>query len=761
MGVLRGWGGETTEVSSFRHSADDRSDDEDGAGKTDCLEIVAVDDQEEPHMIRPSSPPPPVRTYQGWNGISTRQDDCDGNDLLARSTRSSMSRADKIAALPEIRRSRTSLLGKGKPKRSQKAIKDAIAQGKAMGHTDTMDALVNTETAAEREQHLKAQQAADKAQQEAFARDAGEDTGEQLQQFNKDSTSSIIDHPNFSIAVAVAVFINMITVGLETELGGNWPKTFAGINSLLLLFYILELCLRLLSQGSEALKDIQTSVDMLTVTVCFAERVMSATESRTRGLIALRMARTLAVARKLDVFAYSKELRILFDNGRQLMKTTFWMISWLLFVCYCFAVVATNCIGNSGEFAESLDPTVEFESIFDPFDNHEYFGSIPRSLLTCLQITSLKQWGSQIARPVILRYPTVFLFFFFFVMITSYGLVMTVVSAMVQNSLEAGQQIDAAKRQIQKENDSYLGKKVMRLIELVDEDKDGELSAEEMNKAYKNYPEFKELLNELGVPVADGDQLVAMLDGSGDGLVSYEEFQVGISCMDDEIRPRDFTKVALRSWSALNKVDYLGFKAWALEKEVKIVCELLQDSFESMKEWTVARDDRELWAFARASVRENGSKPPKPPTLSHKSAKAFDVDEPDVPPEILAKSWIDFTEQNCGSFLSRAPTRTLARRQALRDAANKVKAAALNDTGRGPELLPSYAPTEYEMKQEFQRAERENRDKYKYEHPIERSPAVAIAWVRNSALGAVGPEAIQPSTEVKRKLPSTEVKRKR
>ncbi|CAE7521089.1 Catsper1 [Symbiodinium sp. CCMP2456] len=293
----------------------------------------------------------------------------------------------------------------------------------------------------------------------------------------------------------------MAVQGLELELKDVAPAVFSITNNGFLLIYMCEIFLRFLARGLPAIKDPLTCLDIALVLLTFVER-MAAGASMARSLPSIRLLRLLRLIRAFKSMSKSKELIVLLGGTSKAARTLLWTILFLFSIVWTAGACTRQVIGRSPVWNGSTNPLQEFEP-FSSFDNREYFGNIWMSFLTMFQVVTNAQWADHVGRPVVFKYPGLAVFFAFFLLMTTFGLVTCIVSNIVQDSLESSRAFEKALKEIERENRRLSGLRARRLLLLIDEDGDGELSLRDLEKALEN-EEFVEILRLLEVRLGRG-----------------------------------------------------------------------------------------------------------------------------------------------------------------------------------------------------------------------------------------------------------------
>lgn len=421
-------------------------------------------------------------------------------------------------------------------------------------------------------------------------------------------TVAFVDSSSFSIVMGCIVMLNVLSIGLETDLSGDAQEVFAISNGAFLLIYIAELTARFLTHGAAALLDRLTLLDIILVMLAFMEGMISSS-GFARSLPTFRLLRLFRLGRTMRAIKYSKDLRVLAYGAQNMMCTLLWVTLILVLILWALAAVATKVIGESGEFNGSWDPSVD-NGPFTKFDSREYFGNVYRSFLTLVQVLTLSHWAEDVARPIVKVYPASFLFFAFFLLVTTYGLLATVVSNLVLDSIIAARNLEKALKEVHRENRRLAGNRAMELIKMVDRNRDGTLSDQEIGKALQ-LKEFRKLLIEMEVPLLDAKEFVLGFDTNGDGVIGYEELRDGLAQMDEEITPKDYTKLAVRIWSIQQRIMRLEERLESMANSVIMLRKKMEVAFKAIRHHLYTRDSEALQRRALDYVRNSVPTGPK------------------------------------------------------------------------------------------------------------------------------------------------------
>lgn len=419
----------------------------------------------------------------------------------------------------------------------------------------------------------------------------------------------LVDTEIFAIAMSIVVVCNVIGIGFETEFG-HTTQLFGAVNNGFLLCYIVELMMRMLTHGLKAFKDTYTCMDLILVFLAFLERIMSS-GALARALPTFRLLRTVRLLRRTDYFRHSRELNAISHAGVKMIRSLFWVTGLLFMVLWTLGTFAHMVIGHSAEWNLSMDPSKEFPP-FVPFDIQQYFGSVSKSFFTLLQVVTLAQWAPHVARPIVKVYPITFLFFIFTLFVTTYGILISIVANLVQDSMAASK--ETAKLIKAKETDDRrkTGLQAREILAEVDLDGSGELDVDEIAYALE-VTDLDRILRDLGVPVNDAESLVRLLDYNGNGLVSYDELVEGVVRMDEEITKRDYAMMGFWVKNLLERTRHLEERLTKICEEISYIRSRLARSFASLNHMIMTSKDSQLRQRSIHILRTSG--PALPPTL--------------------------------------------------------------------------------------------------------------------------------------------------
>ncbi|MBF8191146.1 ion transporter [Nonomuraea sp. K274] len=222
-------------------------------------------------------------------------------------------------------------------------------------------------------------------------------------------TRAFLAHRHFQRFIVGVIVINAGTLGLETfpPVVGSHGHLLTAIDHVALYIFAAELLAKVYAERSAFVRDPWNIFDTLIVAIAFVPA--------TGGLSVLRSLRILRALRLLSVVP---SLRRVVSALLRAMPGMSSIVVLLSLVLYVAAVMATKLYGQTAP---------------------DRFGSLPTSLFTLYQTMTGDDWGN-IAREVMTRHPSAWIFFTIFILVCTFVILnlfmAVVVSAMDDESAE-------------------------------------------------------------------------------------------------------------------------------------------------------------------------------------------------------------------------------------------------------------------------------------------------------------------------------------
>lgn len=214
----------------------------------------------------------------------------------------------------------------------------------------------------------------------------------------------LIEAPGFQNAILAVIVLNAVTIGLQTAdtAMARYGALLVLVDRICLGVFVAEIMLKLLVYRLRFFASGWNVFDFAVVAIALVPA--AGAFSVLRALRVLRVLRLLSVVR-----SFRSVVEALFKSLPGMGA----IVGVLLIVFYVAAVIATELYGERFP---------------------QWFGDIGGSMYTLFQIMTLESWSEAIVRPVMEVYPTAWIFFVPFVIVTSFA-VLNLFIGIIVNSL--------------------------------------------------------------------------------------------------------------------------------------------------------------------------------------------------------------------------------------------------------------------------------------------------------------------------------------
>lgn len=386
----------------------------------------------------------------------------------------------------------------------------------------------------------------------------------------KEKAKRIVTTGRFNTAAMCLIFTNIVYMGLETDnnVGADSNSMmWLWIDHAFTILFASELALRAFALGREFFRSGFNVFDSLLVVCSIFDAiivsVMAATgdgnsNSSTKFIVALRIARLLRVVRALRLIRFFKDLWLIVSGVLQSARVVLWAWALILLIIYISGILITRMVGQP----YSHDPVIFM-----------YFGDVPRSMFSMFEVMTIEGWPTMSRRSM--QYlPSVWIFFVLFISFTSFGIMNVLTAVIVESTLDMSrkhQQDIAKKLHIEKKRALN---KIYSVFKLADRDGNEQLSKEEFLAALK-MPDVVRALYECDIDMGDAESLFDILDYDGSGELDVTEFIQGCMSARGGAKARDVLAAQCDLWRTQTRmadmlkstVDEWGQEFDSLEKE--------------------------------------------------------------------------------------------------------------------------------------------------------------------------------------------------
>lgn len=222
-----------------------------------------------------------------------------------------------------------------------------------------------------------------------------------------DKVKIFLESKRMQHVITAVIIINAIALGVlsDKSLNDIEIKLLEGIDGICLLFFIIELILKLLIYRKSFFYEAWNIFDF--IIIIGSVGMISSSFS---------VLRAFRIFRILKVISEFSELRILVSAMLKTIPTMSWALVLLFIIFYIFAVFGNTLYGQL--FPES-------------------FGNLGVTMFTLFQVMTLEGWASEIAKPIMQEFDFAWIYFVSFILLTS----IIVLNVMVGIVVEAVSQI--------------------------------------------------------------------------------------------------------------------------------------------------------------------------------------------------------------------------------------------------------------------------------------------------------------------------------
>lgn len=227
----------------------------------------------------------------------------------------------------------------------------------------------------------------------------------------KEKIRRLVDSRLFSGLIFGMIFVNTILLGVETfDLPADATKSLKMLNCICIVFFVLEIFLKLYAYGWAFFKDGWNIFDVIILVISILP--MATFFSSARAFRVFRMLKTFRAMRAMRMIKRLKKLRLIVQAMLNALPSVGWAFTLLVIIYYIYAVIGTNLYGD-------ISP--------------EYFGNLWNSMYTLFQTTMADDLGN-ISRPLLEADAGAAVYFISFVVLSSI-LVLNVIVGVVVDSM--------------------------------------------------------------------------------------------------------------------------------------------------------------------------------------------------------------------------------------------------------------------------------------------------------------------------------------
>lgn len=365
--------------------------------------------------------------------------------------------------------------------------------------------------------------AAEKREAEATASSLGKNPSSLRKRISK-----MLDAAAFHIFIGIVVTANGFIIIRQTDLQaecarGNYCEPHQNIiisNQIIAWIYVADLILHLYVERCEFWWSVWNVVDMIVVLLGFADAVVMEhlTSAGTLPQVGvLRMLRVAKLTRLTKMFDAIPELASMLRGLLHAMKAMFWGTIMITLFVLGFSVVTVEIVYPIALDYADDDPEYLAQCLTQ-------YSSVQNTSITFFQtLVAGDSWGS-CSIPLVRRSPVAFFILGSALLCIQLGIMNLVLSAIMDSAYrEHDADVEARRRsEFQEEKQNVV--RLLKYMEVMDENRDGSISLAELEQGYSQIDEVRELFSKMELDTKDLGLMFDMMDTNGDGQCSYAEF---------------------------------------------------------------------------------------------------------------------------------------------------------------------------------------------------------------------------------------------
>jgi voltage-gated sodium channel len=342
---------------------------------------------------------------------------------------------------------------------------------------------------------------------------------------------SVVNSTSFDAVIGFVIVVNACSIGVETQLrlDGEVPDAFFWIESFCLSCFLLELFLRLMANGMQAVYSTWFIFDAILVftgvlalwilePISRSGVVSKDQMSIVDQLLALRLLRLMRLARALRLLVLFREL---WKMCRGLMKaaSTMFSVSVLVMLSiYVFSCLGVDVITKS----ETLAAKEHTRGVVE-----QYFSSLPKIMLTLMQFSNADSIA-KIYTPLVVEHPILAVYFLVLWLVVTVALMNLVTAIIVETAMAKGREDNEEELVRKRSTFKRLRPRLMNIFSELDRDDSGKVSLDEVKSAVMSGRlKFPDEIRDCVAPEQLMD-IFEVFDADMSGEIDQSEFLEGM-----------------------------------------------------------------------------------------------------------------------------------------------------------------------------------------------------------------------------------------
>jgi len=366
----------------------------------------------------------------------------------------------------------------------------------------------------------------------------------------------MVDSNRANMAIGCVIFINAITIGVETDHACRECELkdrlgWYVLENIFVVIFSIEMVARIHAHRLRYFLDPWNIMDFCLVNLAILDTwilTASGADVNLKALSALRVLRMLRLVRLVRLLRMFRELWLIVSGMIDSLKTIVWVVILLCVIVFVVGVFFTQVVGK----LDGGDEVYDYSNTY--WKRADYWGTVPRSMYTMFQVMTLDSWSMNVARPLVKDNFAWAVVFVAFIFVVTFGLMNIVVAIICENILCAAQNNEEKIQQLMEKERSRVLESLRGVFEAADTDKSGAMDFREFQSALAR-KHVKEKLALIDIPVHDLEELFKLLDDDQSGEITIDEFFQGCEKLKGVAKGRDMITLSMNVQKCLRRVD--------------------------------------------------------------------------------------------------------------------------------------------------------------------------------------------------------------
>lgn len=340
----------------------------------------------------------------------------------------------------------------------------------------------------------------------------------------------------------ILIFLNIVGCSvvlgyeLDQNVGGRIEDRFWFFfaDLFFLIVFTVEMFLRFSQLGWDYFMESWNIFDYSLVVINFMDFAASLDPVNKGGYkiaSTFRICRCLRVSRHIEGIRACRGMWLVIEGMVGSFRNIFWTGVFIGVVLYGYGVVLSTILGQEADLREKWP------------DSDVYIGSVPKCILTVLQVFTFDSWMSVVSRPLYeLGYINAVVMFLLAIVICNFGILNMVIALMVEKLASMKKQADLKAGQFLKKVEEDLLDALAVDFAQEDADGSGALDREEFDNLVKSERVLIKL-RLFGIYTEEASNLFELLDADHGGTIAPMEFIEGIMKIRGEAKAFDLCKL--------------------------------------------------------------------------------------------------------------------------------------------------------------------------------------------------------------------------